>query len=392
MATVAIPRTVKDPAYRYKMPALVQKIEGRGINTHTTLVNLREVAKSLRVPTVYILKFMQYDWGAQSIYKTNNNEVHASINGIQEEGKVLDSLDKFIERFVLCAKCTLPELYYAVEGREVVAHCNSCGGKSVLDAKHKLTTYIAKNPPQNLSDIRVSAQQQGAEREAHAEESPRVLELRARLKAEIAQSRFDPYDAAAQPLFRAAGEYLQAALPVGADYEFDDSHTELVYKALKRLRLRKQLYDRVPFLLFGYLFTRRVIAEAEARAVLFASVLRRHGMEQFVAHELVLNLAFLLYHALAGEEMGRQVPTIMLRFFEEKLLPAAFLEDWRAGRCERFLRSHVLFREEGDARLKADAAVFLDHVRDEAESDEEEGSAGEAAAARAGSQDSIDDI
>lgn len=390
MSTVTIPRSVNDPAYRYKMPALVQKIEGRGINTHTTLVNLKDVAKSLRVPTLYILQFMQYDWGAQSIYKTNKNEVHTSINGIQDAEKVLGSLDKFIEKFVLCAKCRLPELYYTAEEREVLAHCNSCGAKTELDPKHKLTTYIAKNPPQNLSDIKVSAVQQGAEGAAEVRESGEVLELRARLRAEIARGSFDPYDAAAVPLFDTAREYLQAVLPLDADYEFDDSHTELVYKALKRLRLRKQLYDRVPFLLFGFLFSRRIIFEVKARASLFAGVLGRHRMGDYLGHETVLNLAYLLHHTLAGQDMQRQVPTIMMKFFEEKLLSAEFVTGWVEGRHDRFFRSHALYRAESDLRLREDARNFIEHVRDE----EEEGSevSGEEAPARKASRDSIDDI
>ena len=43
--------------YRYKMPSLLLKIEGKGNGIKTNIVNLSEVAKALRVPTncIYLL-------------------------------------------------------------------------------------------------------------------------------------------------------------------------------------------------------------------------------------------------------------------------------------------------------------------------------------------------
>lgn len=364
---VSIPRSVNDPAYRYRMPVLVQKIEGRGINTHTTLVNLKDVAKSLRVPTLYILKFMQYDWGAQIIYKTNNNEVHTSINGIQEEEKVLKSLDNFIDRFVLCPQCQLPEIYYVVEGICVTVQCNSCGAKSKLDSKHKLTTYIAKNPPQNLSDIRIQTEQAGFEGEKRIEESKEVQELRRKLRADIDSSTFNPHDADASSVFELARQYLNAVLPITDAYEFDDSHTEIVYKALKRLRLRKAYYDRVPFLLFQYVFSQRLIKEVETRAILFETVLQRHKMEDYIAHEVVLNLAFFFYHVHETPLKRGYVPTVMKLFFEENLLSEAFLEEWKSSHHDSFFRTHVLFREEDNSKLVADSEEFLNWLKAEEE-------------------------
>jgi len=49
-----IPSYIDDPSYRYQMPALQLKIEGKGNGIKTNIVNLVEVAKALRVPTEYI--------------------------------------------------------------------------------------------------------------------------------------------------------------------------------------------------------------------------------------------------------------------------------------------------------------------------------------------------
>lgn len=47
---VNIPSTVEDPSYRYKMPKIQTRIEGKGNGIKVNLVNLEDVAKALRVP------------------------------------------------------------------------------------------------------------------------------------------------------------------------------------------------------------------------------------------------------------------------------------------------------------------------------------------------------
>ena len=48
---VNIPSTIEDPNYRYKMPKIQTKIEGKGNGIKVNLVNLVDVAKALRLPT-----------------------------------------------------------------------------------------------------------------------------------------------------------------------------------------------------------------------------------------------------------------------------------------------------------------------------------------------------
>ena len=151
MKIVNIPRSIPDPKYRYQMPLLTTKIEGKGINIHTNLTNVKNVATALRVPPGYILKFMGYELGSQVNFKENN----FSINGERNEDDVLKSLDKFIEKYVLCSQCHLPETVLTLaQDKRVVAVCKSCGKSTDMDPKHKLTSYVLKHPPQDLSEIK----------------------------------------------------------------------------------------------------------------------------------------------------------------------------------------------------------------------------------------------
>lgn len=43
-------------------------------------------------------------------------------------------------------------------------------------------------------------------------------------------------------------------MTLGEDYEFDDQDADNIYKAIKRLRLSKEKYDKVGFIVFNYIF------------------------------------------------------------------------------------------------------------------------------------------
>jgi len=146
--TLNIPSYIEDPSYRYKMPGLQLKVEGRGNGIKTKIVNLTELATALRVPPAYPLKFLGVELGSQT------NESQGVINGSFVEPEMRKHLDKFIEKYVLCSNCKYPEMVLRVKHNEVGGVCNSCGTRSVLDNVHKLAAYILKNPPKNNSEFK----------------------------------------------------------------------------------------------------------------------------------------------------------------------------------------------------------------------------------------------
>ncbi|CAN6655619.1 eukaryotic translation initiation factor 5 [Trichomonascus vanleenenianus] len=146
MAAINIVRDNKDPFYRYKMPPIVAKVEGRGNGIRTAVVNASDVARALSRPPSYVIKFFGFELGAQtSINETSDRYI---VNGAHDQPKMQDLLDGFISKFVLCASCKNPETDLIItRGGDIIRNCKACGQRTDVDPRHKLTSYIVKNPP-----------------------------------------------------------------------------------------------------------------------------------------------------------------------------------------------------------------------------------------------------
>ncbi|KAF8206261.1 domain found in IF2B/IF5-domain-containing protein [Mycena galopus ATCC 62051] len=146
---VNIRRDVDDKFYRYRMPILLTKIEGKGNGIKTVLPNMSDVARALSRPPSYTTKFFGCELGAQTSCDEKNERY--IVNGAHDANRLRELLDGFIEKFVLCKSCKNPEteLIILKVGRteDIIRDCKACGERTGVDMRHKLTTFILKNPP-----------------------------------------------------------------------------------------------------------------------------------------------------------------------------------------------------------------------------------------------------
>lgn len=317
MSKVNIPRSIQDPNYRYQMPILQMRIEGKGINIHTTLLNLKEVAKSLRTNPEYILKFFGYEL---SIQINDKNDV-VYLNGEISESDVWKVLDRFIEKFILCSLCKLPEMFISLspDERSLVGRCFSCGKKTAIDSIHKLSAYIIRNPPQNQSEFK-ALQSDKTSFDSGSTSSGEQSLRRRQLLMKIRESPFIPHHQDSKALFDEVEAYLQEGFPISKDYKFEESHVETVYKLIKRLRLEKEKWDRVGYILFRHLFDIDRIKNLTDFPKLFQRVLQRHNLSEFVSMEFLLNIQWLYYEAHKGEEYGKIIPTRIAKLMESEYI------------------------------------------------------------------------
>merc|ERR1712241_147874 len=108
-------------------------------------MNIGEVARDIDRDPRYLTKFFGYELCTQTSYTKGERAV---INGHHDTPILQKLVDDFIEKYVLCRHCQLPEIDMVVNKKGlVVATCKACGWKGALDNRHKLATFISKNPP-----------------------------------------------------------------------------------------------------------------------------------------------------------------------------------------------------------------------------------------------------
>lgn len=131
------------------MPVLNTKIEGKGNGIKTVVPNMSDVARALSRPPTYTTKFFGCELGAQTSFDEKNDRY--IVNGAHDANRLRELLDVFIEKFVLCKSCKNPEteLVIVKTGRveDIIRDCKACGERTGVDMRHKVTTFILKNPP-----------------------------------------------------------------------------------------------------------------------------------------------------------------------------------------------------------------------------------------------------
>merc|ERR1712217_431433 len=71
----------------------------------------------------------------------------AIVNGHHDTIVFQGLLDKFIEMYVCCENCHLPEIFMVVKKGTIQGNCMACGWQGDLDNFHKFATFIQRNPP-----------------------------------------------------------------------------------------------------------------------------------------------------------------------------------------------------------------------------------------------------
>ena len=91
-------------------------------------------------------KFFGCELGAQTTFDEKADRY--IVNGAHQADALRKLLDDFIAKFVLCGSCKNPETDLKImKDGMILRDCKACGKRSDVDMRHKLTTFITKNPP-----------------------------------------------------------------------------------------------------------------------------------------------------------------------------------------------------------------------------------------------------
>ncbi|XP_060193499.1 eukaryotic translation initiation factor 5-like [Lycium barbarum] len=201
-----------DAFYRYKMPRMITKIEGRGNGIKTNVVNMVDIAKALARPASYTTKHFGCELGAQS--KFDEKTGTSLVNGAHDTAKLAGLLEIFIKKYVQCYGCGNPETEILITKNQMIQlKCAACGFISDVDMRDKLTTFILKNPPESKKGGKDKKAMRRAEKERLKEGEAADEELK-KLKKET-KKKVSSKEASGKPISKkkASGSDEDASSP-----------------------------------------------------------------------------------------------------------------------------------------------------------------------------------
>jgi len=134
-----------------KMPTVFGKQEGRGNGSKTVIPNITDLGFSLHRDPGEVNKFFGCELGAQTTY--NKETDRAVVNGHHTDKALQQLVHKYIEGFVLCPNCGLPETEYKIKSG-IINHKCAAGHKAMVDMTHKLCTYILAADKKEKADAK----------------------------------------------------------------------------------------------------------------------------------------------------------------------------------------------------------------------------------------------
>ncbi|KAI0089809.1 eukaryotic translation initiation factor 5 [Irpex rosettiformis] len=393
---VNIRRDVDDKFYRYRMPLLLTKIEGKGNGIKTVIPNMADVARALSRPPTYPTKFFGCELGAQTSVDEKNDRY--IVNGAHDATKLRELLDGFIDKFVLCKSCKNPETDLLITKNEtIIRDCKACGKRTDIDMRHKLTTFILKNPPKNAKKSK--SKKNGADSPTtnngtHAEAAGPVMdddaegesddELMKRIKSEAAELNTDSALAkedwsidTSPEAVRArtkAAESAMANLAVGdddSDEDADSPYGQLghwiqdnrdagpveVYKKADELGIAKK-YKTVQFVAQN-IFTEQIVSEIPTNAALFKKMVTSEKHQKSLLGGL---------ERLVGNihpELIPSVPKILMGFYQADILEEEVIKQWGTHVSKKYVD------KETSKKVRKASEPFLKWLDEAEDSDEE---------------------
>jgi translation initiation factor 5 len=134
------------------MPTVFGKLEGKGNGSKTVVPNISEVALSLHRDPGEVNKFFGCELGSQTTYNTETDR--AIVNGHHTDTVLQQLIHKYIQLFVICPNCGLPETEYKIKAGVIFHKCAACGAKEMVDMTHKLCTFILAQDKKARADAK----------------------------------------------------------------------------------------------------------------------------------------------------------------------------------------------------------------------------------------------
>lgn len=110
---------INDPFYRYQMDKFILVKEKNKL----VINNFDKVCQDIKRSPKLLIDYYKKKFGISIVYK--DTKVFLPSNFDQE--KIISGLREFIDIYVLCEKCQLPETNIDLQNNKIILSCDCCG-------------------------------------------------------------------------------------------------------------------------------------------------------------------------------------------------------------------------------------------------------------------------
>ena len=139
---VPIPKSVDDPFYRYCREILEVNYTKRNIE----LPNIDKVAKALERDVNEVCQFIKLKINRQIKINTVDDRLIVTIPNFDTKEldiNIDDIVEEYINKYVVCPDCKIPETVYKIREKSVKIECKACGKLNQVDNISTLQSYFA---------------------------------------------------------------------------------------------------------------------------------------------------------------------------------------------------------------------------------------------------------
>ena len=128
-----------DPYYRYKMDDIIIIHGGQGNGIFTIFNNVDQISNSLNTPSEILIKYLSYH------LNSNYNDKKKSFTGHHTIDFINSGLFNYINSFVICTNCSIPELFYSLDNKIINSKCSACGSNQNFNFNTKIDNKCIEN-------------------------------------------------------------------------------------------------------------------------------------------------------------------------------------------------------------------------------------------------------
>jgi translation initiation factor 2 subunit 2 len=108
----------------------------------TRLTNLKAIADALSREPEHVHRFVQRDFGTNGSFDGGRSRYNGSFTARDFE----EAIDRYVEEYVLCSECGLPDTKLTTEDRTKMLRCEACGAFRPVQKASKKTQTRSSSP------------------------------------------------------------------------------------------------------------------------------------------------------------------------------------------------------------------------------------------------------